>query len=148
VKKLNGKIRRLGSTLAIVICLSVLACTTKNNPSVTAKECEQRISKKIDVVVLQAWATNLLIQYPVGRTNYAGPFQVPEYLTSVCPGRKPSVYIQGGYYGEESYVRVFWGGGGIGHWGLEIGTPTFIPRRSEETITEWKPGVCFFEDFR
>src|SRR5882724_12198935 len=103
------------------MCSSNLACIAlkKESPS-TASECERDIREKIDSAELQSWATNLLAQYPVGRTNYNGPFDHPKYLTRVCK-RSPSVYIQGGYDGEESYVRVFWGGGGIGHWGLEIG---------------------------
>jgi hypothetical protein len=106
------------------------------------------IREKIDVAVLRGWATDLLNRYPEGETNYNGPFDAPSYLSNVCQNRKPSVYIQGGFYGEERFVRAFWGSGTMGHWGLKIGSPSFVPRKSDDLDTKWVAGVYFFENYR
>lgn len=118
-----------------------------SNPRVMARESEHYVQAKVDPAVLQAWATNLLNRFPSGRTNYAGPFDCPSYLEKVWRKRKPGVYIKGGYDGEAPYVDVFWGGGGIGHWGLMVGDTNFTPRLPGRATTRWRKGIYFFEDF-
>ena len=111
-----------------------------------ADQCERRVEQTIDPANLQSWATNLLQQYPPGHTNYAGPFALLAGLTNVWAQRQPSVYLREANNGEEQYVYVFWGSGGLGHWGLSIGSPKFVPTNPRNGSREWKPGIYFWRD--
>ena len=132
------------AALCVMTCVAVI----RHNSVGAVKDCFSNIRENVDVAMLQAWATNLLNQYPVGGTNSNGPFDAPSYLSRVCQNRKPSVYIQGGLYGEEPFVRAFWGGGTMGHWGVKIGSPSFFPRKSDDINTKWVAGAYFFENYR
>jgi hypothetical protein len=111
-----------------------------------ADQCERRIEKTIDPTMLQSWATHLLQQYPPGRTNFAGPFALPTGLANVWEQGKPSVYLREATNGEEEYVYVFWGSGVLGHWGLSVGSPTFVPKNPKSGTRMWKPGIYFWRD--
>ena len=111
-----------------------------------ADQCERRVEQTIDPGALQLWATNLLQQYPPGRTNYVGPFILPAGLSNVWAQGQPSVYLREANNGEQQYVYVFWGSGVLGHWGLSIGSPTFVPANPGNGSRLWKPGVYFWRD--
>ncbi len=111
-----------------------------------ADQCEQRIERTIDPATLQSWATNLLQQYPPGRTNYTGPFVLPVGLGDVWEQGKPSVYLREATNGEEEYVYVFWGSGVLGHWGLSVGSTTFVPMNPKSGTRMWKPGIYYWRD--
>jgi hypothetical protein len=112
-------------------------------PYVISK-CERRIVKTIDPSALQAWATNLLDHYPIGRTNYNGPFRPMAGLEKIWEV-PPSVCILGGQQGEEPFVCIRWGAA-AGHWGLSVGSASFVPHIPEDRSKIWKPGVYFWQD--
>src|SRR5437899_7356166 len=131
--------RRIGDILWQLVTLAILgSCSlSKEDPVSAAQNCESKIRRDVDPVVTKAWATNLLAAHLPGKTNYGGPFEAPTNLKNVWGRRSPTVYVQGGYNGEDPYVRVFWGGGGAGHWGLLIGFEAFNPVESPEQRVPW-----------
>ena len=143
-------VRVIAAILSVILtgCALVYWFRNTNDPRYIARSGERRIQQSFDPDKLQSWATNLLANYTVGQTNYSGPFAPPAYLRGVWAKKIPSAYIQGGYYGERPYVRVFWGAGGMGQWGLLIGARDFVPKSQAQHESEWRPGVYFFEDFR
>ncbi len=146
----GGMARYLIAVTSIIlgVCLLAYWFNSTNNPRYIARKCERRVRASVDPMVLQSWATNLLASYPIGRTNYTGPFQAPAYLRGVWAKKVPGVYIQGGYFDEQAHHRVFWGAGGMGQWGLLVGAADFVPTSQEHGEREWRPGIYFFQDFR
>ena len=147
------KIRRTSYTCLASVCLTLcfaFGCSYgPSDPRKSARLCEERIKKNIDPLTLQSWATNLLVVYGTDRTNFAGPFPSPDYLARVCADGAPGIYIQGGYSNSPSFIRVFWGAGGSGHWGILIGTRSYVPQTYEApSVVSWAPGIFFFEDYR
>jgi hypothetical protein len=125
-----------------------------------ADKCEQSIKQNGDPFQLQAWATNLIAQ-PDGSSN--GPVWVANHdhdtftkLPSCLYGlgisgdkqSVPSLAVMGGTDGEDPYVKLFWGGGMLGHWGMVIGSPTFVPVFFPKTavVKQWKPGIYFWRE--
>ncbi len=149
MKNATNRKNKVGLNVIAIAVLCVASCVVvKHQSQSPAQSCFDKIRKEVDAAKLQGWATNLLNQHPIGQTNYFGLFEAPNFMNKVCENRKPSVYIQGGFYGEQSYVRLFWGSGTMGHWGLKVAPPGFFPRNSNDTNTEWTPGVYFFENYR
>jgi hypothetical protein len=131
----------------LVIVAFVYYCTVYDAPYI-AKKCEKHIMDTVNPDELQQWALTLLKDHPPGTTNVHGPFDAPLYLTKIWEGHRPSVYTREGSANEEPYVYVFWGGGEIGHWGLSIGSPNFIPSDPAHGGERWKSGIYMWEDFR
>ena len=133
--------------VALVVALAtgcVLWLDRSFNPQSVAMRCERKIQEKVDPIALQSWATNLLQQYAPERTNYAGPFVAPVSLQSIWHRSGPSVYIRGGYHDEAPYVFISWGAAG-GHWGLSVGSPTFVPANPSDGTRKWREGIYFWE---
>lgn len=105
---------------------------------------EQRAKRRITGTQLQAWALNLLEQYPTTVTNDTPDVSdlgtnFPRQLLGLYH-RTPYIRINQ-YTNFESYVLLMWGGGMIGHCGFEIGSTNFIGRGHA-----WQPGVYFWRD--
>jgi hypothetical protein len=45
------------------------------------------------------------------------------------------------------YVRVAWGSGFRGHWGLDVGSATFVGPYGDQN-ERWRPGVYFWREYR
>jgi hypothetical protein len=148
------KLPAIFRTIMFIVGLSVLSqafvsCLPYDtDPARVADNCENQVRKSVNPGVLQAWATNLLAQYTIGDRNYIGPFAPPDYLKSIWRKKPPTVYIHPEGRGEEVHVRIFWAGGGMGHWGLLVGGPTFVPKSYGEEQKKWKDGLYFYRDFR
>jgi hypothetical protein len=144
----KGMFTRCIFSCSLAAAVSLCACSlVTEDPPAAANMCESKVRREVDPVALQSWATNLLAAHLPWKTNYAGPFEPPVYLKHIWSRRQPSVYIQGGYNGEDPYVRVFWGGGGAGHWGLLVGSSSFSGGGSPEARVLWTNGMYFFRDF-
>jgi hypothetical protein len=95
---------------------------------------------------LQAWATNLLAQYPSNVTLRASRLgtNFPQRLLGLAPQIGPDVVV---YVPNDTnspgWVMVGWGSGGLGHCGFEIGPTTFKGARSGHA---WQEGVYFFRE--
>jgi hypothetical protein len=146
------KTRNIVSWLTILSFIGVCCCggylwlISKMNPRYVASGCESRIRRSVDPESLRAWATNLLARYPIGRTNYMGPFDPPPSLDHIWERGRPSVYIRGGYHDEEAFVFISWGAA-AGHWGLSVGSPTFTPLDTSNGDKAWKAGIYFWHQF-
>lgn len=141
-KKLTAKrldIFRISAAGFIVITCGiyfVIWLRTEANPYWNAEHSRMRIEKNIDPAMLQAWATNLLRQYPPSETNYVnygGRVPLPDGLSSVWKHGGPHVIVRNGSQGEEPYVCLGWGSAMLGSWGLAIGSPTFVLRSGMES---------------
>ena len=94
---------------------------------------------------LQAWATNLLNRYPSNawesvRLSELGT-NFPRKLLSLYDA-PPYVQICGQTSDDDvPHVALVWGGGFIGHTGLEVG-PTNFPGWRATNV--WAPGVYSF----
>jgi hypothetical protein len=161
-RRLAGYRMALFRVFATVCILGTLVLSvgywfrTEASSVYNAQQCETRIEQRCDPLVLQAWATNLLTA-PNGYSN--GPVQIwrdtsdpifvelPPGLHDVWKkGRIPSVSIRDARNEEEAYIYLFWGSGMLGHWGMSIGSPTFVPGPSGDKMRMWKPGVYFWRD--
>jgi hypothetical protein len=108
---------------------------------------EQNARKVITGPELQAWATNVLAQYP---TN-DGPMEsvlgtnFPQQLRGLDPKHGPGIVIYDGYTKDGNtnsprWISVHWGSGFLGHCGFEIGPTNF-----HGAGHEWQPGVYFYK---
>jgi hypothetical protein len=116
------------------------------NPKFIARKCERRVETSVNPDALRSWSTNLLANHKVGQTNFMGPFDAPASLVSIWGASPPSVYIRGGYGGEEPFVFISWGAA-AGHWGLSVGSPSFVPSSPTTGSRRWKPGIYFWEQY-
>jgi|SRR5208337_3539402 len=116
------------------------------SPSWVAGQCERRVEASVDSHALQDWATNLLNQYSITKTNYGGPFPLYPPLKNIWDQAPPTVGLLGGDTQGEEFVCVIWGAA-AGHWGLSIGRPSFVPSIPERGGRMWKPGIYFWRDF-
>lgn len=108
-----------------------------------ASRCERRIRKSADPAELQIWAADLLLRYPPASTNYVGPFTLPRGLDDVWSHR-PFVALLESSPTHEAHVRVLWGSGVLGHWGLWLGSTSMV---AVGNCDIWQPGVYFWRDF-
>lgn len=132
-----------------VVCLGYAAYwwfQNELNSEHIAEQCEHRIEQMVDPYALQSWATNLLHTQPLGGTNFSGTFPAPASLQQIWKHRGPSVYIREASEGEEQYVYIFLGSGVLGHWGVSVGSPSFVPARPSYGSRMWKPGIYFWRD--
>jgi hypothetical protein len=113
--------------------------------SYNADLCVRRIEQTIDPLALQSWAGDLLRQNVPGDIKFENRAGLLAKLDAVWDKSHPSVYLREGNIGEENYIFVFWGSGVMGHWGLYVGSPTFVPNDMDK-CRQWKPGIYFWQD--
>ena len=95
---------------------------------------------------LQNWAVLML-----GKTNpesFDLPLQdVPKPLQNM---RSRGLTIEMAFYGiapapKDSCIVLMWGGG-FGHWGMDIGGPSFRQPNDDNRYIQWIPGIYFWEE--
>jgi len=110
---------------------------------------EQKAKRRITAPELQAWATNLLAQQPLGQHRYRVAdlgTNFPQQLTGLWK-RPPDVIIYNSGPGHINWVRVTWGSGGLGHCGFNIGaTSSLLYSINRKNSHEWSDGVYFYKD--
>jgi hypothetical protein len=140
------RIAILGKFFIAIWFAALLATGCGQTPSRMASDCERRVETRVDPVALQAWATNLLDQYSITKTNYGGPFPLYPPLKKIWDQAPPTVGILGGDTQGGEFVCVIWGSA-AGHWGLSIGKPSFVPSIPQRAGRMWKTGIYFWRDF-
>ena len=95
---------------------------------------------------LQNWATNLISRYPTNEETWLRVSDLgtnfPVKLLSLYH-YPPAIVIDGPGIGAEApHLAIFWGGGLIGHTGLEIGPTTF---HGVKGTNYWAPGIYSFK---
>jgi hypothetical protein len=106
---------------------------------------EESVKQVITASELQAWAINLLIQYPTD--NHLTPAELgtnfPSQLLNISPRLNPNISIlhsQDDKSNDTSCVYLDWGGGILGHAGFVVGSTNFIIYSEHE----WQKGVYFY----
>ena len=150
---------RIAAVLGIFAAI-IFWFKTEADSNYIAEHCERTVERKCDPAELQAWAVKLM-SLPVGASN--GPIEVHRQVY-VEPNSRTYVDVPHGLYGvwkhqysphvsirdaterEEGYIYLGWGSGVLGHWGLAIGSSTFVPAPSGDKMRLWKPGVYFWRD--
>lgn len=127
----------------------------KSDPHWNADQSWARIEATLNPIELQAWATNLLVKYAAD-PNFDGHLDVreavPVGLKKIWKGREPTITLRNRVNAQE-WVRVEWGSGMLGRWGLAIGQPSFVLVPGMETDPSdkqpmpWKPGIYFYEHY-
>jgi hypothetical protein len=115
-------------------------------PPTYAKETsrfEAEVRRTVNPAQLQGWATMLLRQYSI--TNAADDSYAldsfPASLNSASKRRHYGFVFPNQPDGQ-SYIRLVWGGGHLGYWGLHIGSTNF----TDPTGKMWSPGVYFWTE--
>jgi hypothetical protein len=107
----------------------------------------KRVQQRASASDLQAWAATCLKRWD---TNYA---YYPQPITNIHQAVRglwmhgPTAVMYLASEQDTEYVMVYYGAGGCGHWGIEIG-PTnrpAPPSRQARRYTTWAPGVYFFD---
>ena len=147
-------------TILCILASMAFWFKTEADSNYIAAHCERTVERKCDPLALQAWALKLMA-VPNGFSN--GPVQIEKQpyvetnapiFAALPPGLygvwkhqySPHVLIRDARDGEEGYIYLFWGSGMLGHWGMSIGSPTFVPAPSVDKMRLWKPGVYFWRD--
>ena len=110
---------------------------------------QRNLKKREAPEELQTWAMKVLKERETHDLRY-------EYntLTNLHPAfrglfRNPP---SGAWYQasaeDTAFIKVYYGGGGFGHFGVEIGPtnrPTPRTLEGNRRYTPWAPGICFFD---
>jgi hypothetical protein len=161
-RRLAGYRMVLFRIFAILCILSSIAFwfKTEADSNYIAGHCERTVERKCDPLALQVWAVKLMAvpngfsngpveidRQPYVKTNAPIFTDLPAGLYGVWKHQySPYVSIREARDGAEGYVYLFWGSGVLGHWGMSIGSPTFVPVPSGDKMRLWKPGVYFWRD--
>ncbi len=73
--------------------------------------------------------------------------EVPKSLRNL---RSNGSKIESAFYNiatppKDSYIVLVWGGG-FGHWGIDVGAPSFAQPDGNAFYIKWAPGVYFWEE--
>lgn len=106
---------------------------------------EQRIRRDVDPAALQAWATNLLHTYSASNVQSA-PLRSSMFPADIqrLNSRLLFGFVMPNASEEMAHVRVIWGSGFRGHWGLRVGSTNFVDYGSQI----WRPGVYLWRETR
>ena len=106
---------------------------------------EKRIRREVNPAALQTWATNLLYTHSVSNaadTSLRSSMFPPEVQR--LNSRLLFGFVMPDASEEQAHVRVIWGSGMRGHWGLRVGTTNFVDYGSEM----WQPGIYFWREMK
>ena len=128
-----------GLSLAVLVVVFAVRYKLAWDIDYQAGRCERKIERSCDPEVLRLWATNLIATWDENSTNRA---PCPPGLEKVHRYH-PAVYVRTTRETEVPHVYLFWGGGALGHWGMYIGPPTFVPPGADK-MRQWRPGMYFW----
>jgi hypothetical protein len=140
--------RPLKTILVVVAAVFLLAVVAYPvlRPELQRVSFQKNLKKRVAPEELQAWAMGVL-QSQDTHTPYDNGT-----VTNLHPAFR-GLFINapfGNWYSaspeDAAFVSVTYGGGGGGHWGVEVGpTNRPTPRSTEgRRYTPWTSGVCFF----
>jgi hypothetical protein len=107
---------------------------------------ESKVRNQVDPDQLQQWAVATLARYSTSRVENASFAidKLPDYLKSLH--RLPPVaFAFPGTSDKHGHVRVTWGSGFRGHWGLAVGATNFDSPYGGDP---WRPGLYFWRSDR
>lgn len=105
------------------------------------------VKKVVDSAELQQWAMTILRETEGAEALSEIPRdRVPDGIRTLASQGSPfkSAWCSAGSV-QERTVWLEWGGG-FGHWGLRVGSPTFkvVPTLDDNYYVEWRPGIYFW----
>lgn len=128
-------------------------CEGEDGAHQDANDLAEDTKKVVDASQLQQWAMTLL--QGAETTNYPdGQFPRDKVLPSIrnLQSRGDSfedveVDASGSVPPGSRSVWIVWGGG-YGHWGIRVGSPTFkvTDRYDDNYYVEWEPGIYFWAE--
>src|SRR6185436_1701070 len=131
------------SLVALVLCVTVWGIIyTSCKPVWQFDHLEGNARKLITGAQLQAWATNLLAQYPEETSFSASQLgtNFPQQLRGLAPRLGPHVSVH--VYDDTNqppFVQIYWGSGVLGAAGFYVGSSNFVLNGGSEHL--WQPGV-------
>ena len=141
-----SRVSKIIVVLLAVAGILVLVGFSFFRPDFERARFQKRLKARVSPSELQAWATNLFHLAYETQFDHATATNLHPALRGLFI-HDPYVAVYKADPRETPYVSVFYGGGGMGHWGIEIGPsnrPT-PPSYESRRYTEWAPGVCFFD---
>jgi hypothetical protein len=109
---------------------------------------EATVRKQVNPTSLQNWAVNLLAQHstsPVTETSFPIPI-FPDYLKTLHT-LPPFGCVFPATSNFPGFVRITWGSGFRGHWGLNVGATNFVDPYGAQSEM-WQHGVYFWRAYR
>ncbi len=104
-----------------------------------------QIQKSTTTETLQDWAVAQIAEADGQRVEMD---DVPPFIVAANDGPPKYVYVASTEYSAEPHIHAIWGGG-FGHWGLKIGSPTFRAVDDARNYhIEWKPGVYVWHEIQ
>ena len=149
--KIGGIMRAIRHIIIAGCCLILLyigGCTIYSFSIIRSfNNLEQNARKVITGPELQAWAVQIVAQYPTPTngqmdlrlSDLAAP--LPKPLLGLYH-RPPDIFVYETTTNDPGHVRLNWGGGLIGHCGFEIGPTNFVGMGHP-----WQDGVYFWSEF-
>ena len=124
--------------LVAVVC--VFGCTKE------VEKFETKIKATVNPDELQTWATNVIAtaSFHGSDSFVVKQADIPKWVGLVYKdeGDLGQVTVERSSEGE--FVQILYGGG-FGHWGLAIGSPTLVLTNHDSCYNEiWKPGIYFW----
>ena len=115
-----------------------------------ANDLAEDAKKSVDPMELQRWAMTILAEPQ--QTN--SDFEIPrdKVLASIQDLKSSGLLFEDvtcdsaeSVAAKDRTVWITWGGG-FGHWGIRVGSPTFkvTPTNDDNYYIEWKPGIYFW----
>jgi len=133
--------------LVILVCaIATIVLTWKPIYETRLPRFASAVKLVIDSGELQKWAVIKLNDS--NKDSLVLPLKdVPEPLQNL---RSDGCQIEQAFYKiatspKDSSVVLMWGGG-FGHWGIEVGSPSFDQPDDDNFYIKWAPGVYFWEE--
>ncbi len=127
--------------LVLVAIVYVSGCTDE-----TAKF-EAQVKATVNPDELQAWATNMISKASFhGRDSWmVGQSDIPKWVGLIYKDEGDPGEVTVERSSEGDFVQILYGGG-FGHWGLAVGSPTLVLTTNGESGFQhlWKPGIYFW----
>jgi hypothetical protein len=108
---------------------------------------ESKIRHEVNPTNLQSWAEGVLRQYAASNATDV-TYEVralPDYIERLSSRHHFSM-VNPGPSAQGAFIRIIWGSGMRGHWGLHVGSTNFVD--SSRSSELWRPGLYFWRDYR
>ena len=142
----GSRLKKGTLTLLVLVLPIVLGLYQFLKPDLQRAHFEKNLKQRIAPEELRAWALSLLKTYDTNKTYDNA------HITNSHPALEglfrnpPTVWWYSASQIDTEFVCVTYGGGGFGHFGVEIG-PTNRPMPNSRTARHysfWAPGIYFF----
>jgi hypothetical protein len=122
--------------VAVLICVATFVLSLHRKPFLEGFE--GSLKRVYAVSEIQPWAIDVLNSARENKVIKRAEY--PPWATDNRFTRPDGIYVVANdANGEGGYLKLSWGSGAIGQWGLILGPPT-LSRRGRS----WAPGVYFF----